>query len=144
MNKRIKKKKAKMSGFHLGDHVYTSEYIDYLTRRGVLRYYLIPRWKEAFKVDVKRVAHFDHAFIQHRLDSRAHRVVVEIIIEAFWSRAEIVLEHAALHRLAGGQLVWDIPAAVLGEYLIRHENHGADKGKHEYFQFHRSDSFVKL
>lgn len=53
MNKRIKKKKAKMCGFHLGDHVYTSEYIDYRMRRGVLRYYLIPRWKEAFKVDVK-------------------------------------------------------------------------------------------
>jgi hypothetical protein len=52
MNKRIKKKKAKMSGFHLGDRVYTSEYIDYLMRRGVLRDYLIPRWKTVFKSDI--------------------------------------------------------------------------------------------
>ena len=49
MNKRIRKKKYKMSGFHLGDHVYSREYMDYRMRRELLRYYLIPRWEMAFK-----------------------------------------------------------------------------------------------
>lgn len=53
MNKRIKKKKAKMCGFHLGDHVYSREYIECIHKRQLLYTYLVPRWKEAFKVDVK-------------------------------------------------------------------------------------------
>lgn len=52
MNKRIKKKKAKMCGFHLGDHVYSREYMDYRLRRDLLRDYLIPRWKTVFKSDI--------------------------------------------------------------------------------------------
>ena len=51
MNKRIRKKKSKMHGFHLGDHVYCREYMDYRLRRDLLRYYLIPRWKTVFKSD---------------------------------------------------------------------------------------------
>lgn len=53
MNKRIRKKKAKMRGFHLGDHVYPREYIECIHKRQLLYTYLVPRWKEAFKVDVK-------------------------------------------------------------------------------------------